>query len=58
MDNVSWEKLSGDARLRECAYEDCGQHVSWRMESGDVASEYCTPCKEKIVALLVSNPPA
>lgn len=48
--------LSGDARLRECATEDCYQHVSIRIERGGVGSDHCEPCARRIAAALVPSP--
>lgn len=49
---VAWPSgffpLSGDARLRECATEGCGQHVSIRIERDGVGSDHCEPCARKI----------
>lgn len=43
-----WFPIGGDARLGQCATEGCGQHPSWRLESDDIGSDYCDPCRRKI----------
>jgi hypothetical protein len=45
-----WFKLSGDARLGACASENCWGQPTWRLEAGGVGSNYCSGCKERIVA--------
>lgn len=44
-------ELGGDSRLRECASEDCHQHVSIRIERKGIGSEHCEPCARKIADL-------
>jgi hypothetical protein len=48
-------KLGGDARLRECAFDGCFQHVSYRLERDGVGSEYCEPCARKIAAMIAQD---
>ena len=59
---VAWPSgffaLSGDARLRDCATEGCGQHVSIRVERDGVGSEHCEPCARKIAATLAAPSPS
>lgn len=43
-----WFPIGGDARLGRCATEGCGQHPSWRLEVGNIGSDYCDPCRRKI----------
>ena len=56
---VAWPSgffaIGGDARLRDCATEGCGQHVSIRVERGGVGSDHCEPCARKIAAALAQS---
>lgn len=45
-----WFELRGDARLGRCATEGCGGQPTWRLEAGGVGSDYCSGCREKIIA--------
>ena len=59
---VAWPSgffvLGGDARLRDCATEGCGQHVSIRIERDGTGSEHCEPCARKIAATLAAPSPS
>lgn len=59
---VAWPSgffvIGGDARLRDCATEGCGQHVSIRIERDGVGSECCEPCARKIATLYARPVPA
>jgi hypothetical protein len=48
---ILWTPLKlGQCMNRHCASEGCGQQPTERFESGDVGSDYCAECADKIKA--------
>lgn len=45
---MPWFMLGGDARLGQCATDNCGGQPTWRFEGSGIGSNYCPGCRERI----------
>jgi hypothetical protein len=49
---ATWSAAHGE----QCATHECQQKAVWHFQAGDVGSDYCDPCHDKIVGLGDEDP--
>ena len=55
MTAVTWTKVA-ETYQRLCASNKCTMPAVWRMEAGNVTSDYCDECRSQIEAHLSGRP--